>query len=369
MNVRLGFVLLPQFAMGALAAFTDLLGLLEAGAGPSVGPDMGTGPDAGTRSGSGTGASAGAGLGTGSSMSTEVGSGASDPGSCAWEIVADTLIPVRSASGVQVVPTDLLGDPQRFDLIVVVGGPLPAPEHYPRELLAWLHRSADGDRSLVALCNGVFALAQAGVLAGHRLCVATDHYRDFTRRFPAISPEHLVVDRPAVFDRRRVTCAGGAAVTDVAVRLLCRSLPQPDVQRALRRLQVDPSGPDHQLQPPPAGLPPDSPPAVQRAVALIEQYAGHALSLPQLAERVGLSPRQLQRLFARHLQLTPQAYARQVRLESAAWMLSHTRKSIATIASDCGFSDAAHMGRLFQAAHGMPPGRWRRQAGSAENTV
>ena len=79
-----------------------------------------------------------------------------------------------------------------------------------------------------------------------------------------------------------------------------------------------------------------------------------------LADRLGLSPRQLQRLFRQHLDTTPQAYARVVRLRQAAWMLRHTDKAIAAIASDCGFADAAHMGRAFRAAHGMAPGAWRR---------
>ncbi len=323
-SIRIGFVLLPQFAMGAFAAFADLLGLLDA--------------------------------------QTDT------PGPCAWEVVADTLIPVRSASGIQVVPTDLLGDPLRFGYIVVVGGPLsPAADAGPA-LLAWLRQAARGGRHLVGLCNGVHALARAEVLAGHRLCVGGDQYRDFTDRFPAIAPEWIVTDRPSVFDRRRITCAGGAAVTDVAVRILRRHLPETDVRRALRCLQIDAAGGQSgQIQPPPPGVPADSPPALRRAALVIEQYAGQIPGPGDLASRLGLSPRQLQRLFRQHLDTTPQAYARAVRLRQAAWMLRHTDKTIAAIASDCGFSDAAHMARVFRAAHGMAPGAWRRE--QKENTV
>jgi transcriptional regulator GlxA family with amidase domain len=319
--LRMGFVLLPQFAMGALAAFTDLLGLLDA--------------------------------------DTDA------PGPCAWEVVADTLIPVRSASGIQVAPTDLLGDPLRFDYVVVVGGPLAPPAGYPAGLTAWIRQAAQGDRHLLGLCNGVFALAQAGALAEHRVCVAGDQYREFRRRFPAMAPEQVVVDRPLVLDRRRITCAGGAAVSDLAVRILRRHLPESDLRRALRGLQLEPAGSAHQVQPPPADLPADSPPALQRAALLIEQYAGQALPLDDLADRLGLSPRHLQRLFRQHLATTPQAYARRVRLRLAAWMLAYTEKSLSAIATDCGFADAAHMSRDFRAAHGQPPGAWRRQARTA----
>ncbi len=324
-SVRLGFVLLPQFAMGAFAAFADLLGLLDAQTDAS--------------------------------------------GPCAWEVVADTLIPVRSASGIQVVPTDLLGDPLRFDYIIVVGAPqVPVASPGP-QLLSWLRQAARGGRHLVGLCNAVFVLAQAGVMANHRLCVGGDLYRDFAWRYPAFAPDLLVTDRPAVFDRRRITCAGGPSVTDVAVRILRRHLPEADIGRALRRLQIDPGEPHGQVQPPPPDVPADSPPAVRRAVLLIQQYAGQALGLDDLAGRLGLSPRQLQRLFRQHLGTTPQAHARIVRLRLVAWMLRQTDKSIAAIASDCGFADAAHMGRSFRAQYGMSPGAWRRQTVVLENTV
>ena len=69
-SVRLGFVLLPQFAMGAFAAFADLLGLLDAQT-DTAGP-------------------------------------------CAWEVVADTLIPVRSASGIAAAIAFLMSDGAAF---------------------------------------------------------------------------------------------------------------------------------------------------------------------------------------------------------------------------------------------------------------
>src|SRR5690606_24671230 len=78
--IRFGFILLPQFTMTAFSGLLDVLRL-----------------------------------------SADEGD-LSRPLRCTWEVIAETLIPVRSSSGIQVVPTDLLGDPGRFDYLVVAGG-------------------------------------------------------------------------------------------------------------------------------------------------------------------------------------------------------------------------------------------------------
>ena len=325
--VRFAFILLPQFTMTAFAGLLDVLRL-----------------------------------------SADEGD-LSRPVRCTWEVVAETLIPVRSSSGVQVVPADLLGDPARFDYIIVVGGQWRARQSASPDVLDYLRRAARAQRHIVGLCTGVFALAQAGVLAGHRACVSWFHYWDFIHQFPHFDPEAVVADRLYVFDRRRITCSGGPASIDVAARILKRHLDPADVGKALRILQVDDADHSQPVQPLPPDVPADLPPPVGRAVLLMQQHAGQALELSELAGRLGLSPRQLQRLFKTSMGISPQAYARDLRLRLAAWMLERTDKSIATIASDCGFADAAHMGRAFRKHHGMAPGAWRSRAGAAEKAV
>lgn len=325
--VRFGFILLPQFTMTAFSGLLDVLRL-----------------------------------------SADEGD-LSRPLRCTWEVIAQTLIPVRSSSGIQIVPTDLLGDPTRFDYIVVVGGQWRGRQSTSPEIIDYLRQAARAERHIVGLCTGVFALAQAGVLAGHRACVSWFHYWDFIHQFPSFNSEAIVADRLYVFDRRRITCSGGPASIDVAARILKRHLDPADVGKALRILQVDDADRNQPIQPLPPDVPVDLPTPVRRAVLLMQQHAGQALELSDLADRLGLSPRQLQRLFKASMGISPQAYARDLRLRLAAWMLDHTAKSIAAIASDCGFADAAHMGRAFRQGHGMSPGAWRSRANVGEKAV
>jgi transcriptional regulator GlxA family with amidase domain len=317
--VRFGFILLPHFTLTAFSGMLDVLRLAG---------------DEGDHS---------------------------RPVRCAWQVVDETLAPVRSSSGIQVVPSEVLGDPARFDYVVVVGGLLQRPP-VSAGMLEFIREAACKDVRLVGLCTGVFTLMQAGVLDQHRICVSWFHYWDFLEHFPCVDPAQVIADRLYVFDRRRITCSGGRASIDVAAEILRRHIDQSIVQKALRILQVEDGGRASAAQPLPPGIQPTTHPAVRRAVLLMEQHVGRALSLDELAGKLGISVRHLERLFKESTGQGPQAYARGMRLRLAAWMLTHTKKTIAAIASECGFSDASHLGREFRAAFGMPPSAWRGRA-------
>lgn len=202
---------------------------------------------------------------------------------------------------------------------------------------------------------------RAGVLDGHRVCVSWFHYWDFLEQFPQADANLLVADRLYVEDRRRITCSGGRASIDVGAAILARHVPPAAVQKALRILQVDEPGRYNAPQPQPhlPGAAPSSHPKVRRAILLMEQHLSQALTVEALAKKLDMSVRQLERLFKEDTGKSPQAYARAMRLGVAAWMLRQSGKTVAAIASACGFSDASHMGREFRQAYGVPPGVYR----------
>jgi transcriptional regulator GlxA family with amidase domain len=137
------------------------------------------------------------------------------------------------------------------------------------------------------------------------------------------------------------------------------------VQKALRILLVDDMQKGNAPQPHPPGLAPAAHPKVKRAILLMEQHVGRSLSLDELAHKLDLSTRQLERLFKAETGKAPQAYAKQVRLRTAAWLLTSSDKTVADIASSCGFSDASHLGREFRKQFGSPPMMYREQRGTA----
>ncbi len=99
--------------------------------------------------------------------------------------------------------------------------------------------------------------------------------------------------------------------------------------------------------------------AVSRARDIIQDQFSDDLSLTELAQMAGLSPFHLVRVFEKALGVTPHGYLTQVRVERAKAELGRNGR-IADIAADCGFSDQAHLTRLFKRQYGITPGKYRK---------
>ena len=216
---------------------------------------------------------------------------------------------------------------------------------------------------------------RAGVLDGYRTCVSWFHYWDFIERFPAADPDLLIADRLFVIDRRRITCSGGRASIDVAAAILLRHFDHATVQKALRILLVGEMQKGNAPQPHPPGLEPATHPKVKRAILLMEQHVGRALSLDGFASKLDLSTRQLERLFKAETGKIPQAFAKQVRLRTAAWLLTAptARWPISRRAADSPMrrtsgansasSSACRLRRI-----GSVAGKWRKPARQSRRT-
>ena len=320
-RIRFGIILLPNFTLTAFSGFVDMLRLSA---------------DEGDYS---------------------------KPVRCSWSVIGDTLAPVRASCGIQITPWETFADAEPFDYVVVVGGLLHSGPQANDETLQFIRAAARGTTTLVGICTGVFALMRAGVLDEHRICVSWFHYWDFVERFPSVNSDALIADRLFVIDRRRITCSGGRASIDVAAAILLRHFETATVQKALRILLVGEMQKGNAPQPHPPGLEPATHPKVKRAILLMEQHVGRTLPLEELACKLDLSPRQLERLFKAETGKSPQAFAKQVRLRTAAWLLTSSDRTVADIASSCGFSDASHLGREFRKEFGMPPVMFREQRG------
>ncbi|WP_245271822.1 DJ-1/PfpI family protein [Mesorhizobium sp. LNJC391B00] len=94
-----------------------------------------------------------------------------------WEIVGERGLPIRASCGVELLPTKAIGNPQKFDDVVVVGGLLDTNRSLSSEKEAFLLRAAEKGVPLTALCTGSFVLALYGLLDGYSAAVSWFHIK------------------------------------------------------------------------------------------------------------------------------------------------------------------------------------------------
>jgi transcriptional regulator GlxA family with amidase domain len=199
---------------------------------------------------------------------------------------------------------------------------------------------------------GVLWLAMAGAMAGVRLALPWALYGDtenITDR--AILTQHLFE-----LDGRHLSCCGGAASIDFSLTLI-EHLFGSTVQAAIKEnlcIERVRNHDEHQriaLQARFGALQP----RLSEAVTLMETNIEEPLSTDDIANLVGLSRRQLERLFKQYLDSLPSRYYLELRLQRARQLLLETNHSIVQVGLMCGFSSGSHFSTAFGALFGNTP--------------
>lgn len=277
---------------------------------------------------------------------------------CNWTVLSDTMDPVTSSCGIAVQPKERLGDPERFDYIVVVGGLMDEMPGLGTAYNRFLHQAADAGVPLIGLCTGAFMLHQARLLDGYRCCVSWFHHADFLEQFEGLTP---VTDQIFVVDGDRLTCSGGASSAHLAAYLVDKHVGRAQASKSLHIMIIDDA---LQAEKPQPGITMDfktRDPIVLRTLLLMQQNIDAPLSMTEIAKRTGYSKRQLERHFRTALDISPQAAFLKIRLSLARHQVETSDKSVAQIAVDCGFCDSSHLSRMFRRSFGVTPNALRQE--------
>lgn len=273
---------------------------------------------------------------------------------CHWSIMASQAKPVRASCGITVT-TSPLGDPKQFDYIAVVGGLLHTGPQVDNATTDYLKNAAKVGVPLIGICTGSFILARAGLMAGRCCCVSWYHYQDFLQEFP---DHNVVADRMFVEDGNRISCCGGAGAADLATFIVEQKLGIATAQKARQILLLGNVRQGKEAQPHPPLV--DftevfSDTRLRRALLMMEQHLAEPMPITEMAKRLNLSSRQLERLFQDAVGARPSTVYRVLRLRYARWLLDHTSRSVTDIALEAGFCDCSHLSRQFKAMLGMNP--------------
>jgi AraC family transcriptional regulator, glycine betaine-responsive activator len=273
-----------------------------------------------------------------------------------WQVVSKSGGPIRASNGVLVMTDQSLADvdlspgPNRPTVIVCSG--LGAERVQDRELFAWLRRADRTGAMVGAVCTGSHLLARAGLLAGHRCTIHWENLPGFVEEFPEIE---ITADLFEV-DRNRMTCSGGTAALDLMLHLIAAEHGQELATKVSEQCILDRirHAHDHQRTPYRVRLGIHHPKLIS-AIEMMEANVEEPLDQEMLARYAGLSRRQLERLFRKHLGRTPAQYYLELRLERARHLLYQTTMPIMNIAFACGFVSASHFSTCYRQLYGKTP--------------
>ena len=163
-----------------------------------------------------------------------------------------------------------------------------------------------------------------------------------------------------VVDGNRITTAGGTASIDLMLKLIADHHGEELANAVADILIYSSIRTDHDTQrlsiPTRIGV---RHPKLSRVIQLMEGNIEEPISPAVLARDVGMSTRQLERLFRRYLSRSPKRYYMELRLQKARNLLMQTDMTVINVALACGFASPSHFSKCYWSHYDTTPYRER----------
>ncbi|MEL6585823.1 MAG: GlxA family transcriptional regulator [Pseudomonadota bacterium] len=272
-----------------------------------------------------------------------------------WELAGQGGETVSCSAGTSFVLDRDLEDVGRDDTLLVVGG-MEVAQATTKRLVGWLRREARRGITIGGLCTASWTLATAGLLEGKRATIHWENHDSFAEEFPEIELTKSVF----TVDGKRITTAGGTASVDLMLHLIATDHGEELASLVADQLIYSSIRTDQDTQrlsiPTRIGV---RHPRLSTVIRMMEQNIEEPMSPSVLASDVGMSTRQLERLFRRYLNRSPKRYYMELRLGKARNLLMQTDMSIINVALACGFTSPSHFSKCYRAQYGTTPYRER----------
>jgi transcriptional regulator GlxA family with amidase domain len=273
-----------------------------------------------------------------------------------WTTVSADGEAVMASNGIPIKVDYAVADIPSADILFVCVGlsiEFPGKSKVLGALRGWGRRGG----ALGALSVGAHLLAEAGQLDGYRCTIHWENRAGFMERFPEIACTGNVFE----IDRKRYTCAGGTTSIDLMLEIIRGDFGANVANGVANQFQHERirSAGDRQRVGPERDLTGKSE-KLRKIVELMADNLDEPYSAVQLAKSAGLSVRQVERLFLRHLSVTPGRYYMRLRLERARELLRQTNMPILDIAIATGFTSHSYFAQSYRLQFGRPPSEERR---------
>jgi len=272
-----------------------------------------------------------------------------------WLLIGEGGPQIRCSAGVEFqVDADLI-ELGRDDVVVVCGG-VDVQRATTKRVISWLRREARKGMLLGGLCTASYALAKAGLLDGKRATIHWENQDSFAEEFEDVDLTKSVF----VVDGNRFSTAGGISSIDLMLKLIADDHGEDVANLVADQFIYSSIRTDQDTQrlsvPTRIGV---RHPKLSRVIQMMESHIEEPISPSILARDVGMSTRQLERLFRRYLSRSPKRYYMELRLQKARNLLMQTDMSVINVALACGFASPSHFSKCYRAHYDTTPYRER----------
>ena len=272
-----------------------------------------------------------------------------------WTIVSEDGHDAVCSNGCAFRVEDGLAEMERDDTIMLCGG-IDVQRATTKRLLNWLRREARRGATIAGLCTAGYSIAKAGLLDGKRATIHWENQDSFAEEFEDV----ILTKSIFVVDGNRITAAGGTASIDLMIKLIADDHGE-DLANAVADILVYSAiRTDQDTQrlsiPTRIGV---RHPKLSQVIQMMENNIEEPISPAVLASDVGMSTRQLERLFRRYLSRSPKRYYMELRLQRARNLLMQTDMTVINVALACGFASPSHFSKCYRSHYDTTPYRER----------
>lgn len=272
-----------------------------------------------------------------------------------WEIVAFDGYQIEASNGFTIQAEPPAERNRRDDTIFVLAS-WGAEFYKNKELTSWLRRQSRDGARICAVELASYILARAGLLQGHKVAMHFSYSAAFEEEFPDIE----IVDQIFVPGEKLMSCAGSFASIDLMLNLIRDQHGDRLASEISDQLVANPARASSTRQRRGLGNGIENlSPIVRKTIALMESHVSEPMEIPTIAAALGLSQRQLERLFKQAVGCTVVQFGLLLRLQHARALLIGTRQNIRQIATASGFNTLSHFANAFRRCFGRRPSEYR----------
>lgn len=276
-----------------------------------------------------------------------------------WRLASEDGKSARSSSGTVTLVDQGYEPVPPGDMLFFLSG-LNVEQHISRELVAYVRRERARGTRIGALCSGALVLAEAGILDDQPAAIHWEFHDAFEERFPRIDLRRNVF----ITEGRHPMASGGTATADLMLSMIGDAhgvdLAVAIADQMLYNAVRDENGQQRMSIQARHGM---RNAHVATAVKLMSDSIENPMTPSEVADRIGITPRQLERLFRRYMRCSPKRYSTDIRLHKARNLLTQTEHSITEIAHACGFGSSSQFTRVFRQRYGITPSLVRTRSG------